>query len=200
MGLFLKNNHLLVCWNCLFLVNWIGTLALYQLLKLPPKKIGALVRSMKFLSSEAALYLNKFTFRPSMEHYCHVWVGAPSCYLDVLYKLQRRTVGFSLGASLEPLAHRRNVASLSLFYRHYFGRCSSKLAELVPLLYSSGRLTSYCNRLHSFSVTIPGCYKVIYVNSFFPPTARLWNSLPVECFTLIYNLNGLNFGVWGYRE
>ena len=33
----------------------------------------------------------------------------------------------SLAASLEPLA-RRNVAILSLFYRYYFGRCSSELA------------------------------------------------------------------------
>ena len=83
--------------------------------KTASKQIGALVRrSMKFLSSEVALYFNKSTVRPSMEHYCHVRVDSPSCHLDVLYKLQRRTVGFSLGVSLEPLAHRRNVASLSL--------------------------------------------------------------------------------------
>ena len=34
------------------------------------------------------------------------------------------------------LAHRRNIASFSLFYRYYFGRCSSELAQLVPLHYS----------------------------------------------------------------
>ena len=33
-------------------------------------------------------------------------------------------------------AHCWNVTSLSLFYRHYFGRCSSELAQLVPLPYS----------------------------------------------------------------
>ena len=47
-----------------------------------------------------------------------------------------RIVGPSLAASLEPLAHRRNVASLSLFYRYYFGRCSSEMAQLVPLPFS----------------------------------------------------------------
>ena len=36
------------------------------------------------------------------------------------------TVGPSLAASLEPLSHRQNVASLSLFYRYHFGRCSSE--------------------------------------------------------------------------
>ena len=44
------------------------------------KKIGALIRSMKFLSPEVALYLYKSTIRPYMEYCCHVWDGAPSCY------------------------------------------------------------------------------------------------------------------------
>ena len=103
------------------------------------EKIGALIRSMKFLSPEVALYLYKSTIYPCMEYCCHVWAGAPSCYLELLYKLQKqicRTVVPSLVASLEPLAHRRNVASLSLFYRYYFGRCSSEPTQLVPVPYS----------------------------------------------------------------
>ena len=164
--------------------------------KTASKKIGALIPSMKFLSPEVALYLYKSTMRPCMEYCCHVWAGAPSCYLELLDKLQKqicRTVGPSLAASLEPLAHRRNVASLSLFYRYYFGRCSSELAQLVPLPYSRGRSTRYSDRLHDFSVTIPRCYKDVYVNSFFPRTARLWFSLPIECFPLTYALNGFKF-------
>ena len=109
------------------------------------KKTGALICSKKFLSPEVALYLYKSTIRPCMEYCCHVWAGAPSCYLELLDKLQKqicRTVGPSLAASLEPLAYRRNVASLSLFYRYYICR------------------------------------------------ARPWNSLPMQCFTLSYNLNG----------
>ena len=78
------------------------------------KKIGALIRFMKFLSPEVALYLYKSTICPCMEYCCHVWAGAPSCYLELLDKLQKltcRTVGPSLAASLELLAHLRNVAS-----------------------------------------------------------------------------------------
>ena len=70
-----------------------------------------------------------------MEYCHHVWAGAPSCYLELLDKLQKqicRTVSSSLAASLEPLAHHQKVANLSLFYRYYFGRCSSELAQLVP--------------------------------------------------------------------
>ena len=100
------------------------------------------------------------------------------------------TFGPSLAASVEPLAHCRNVASLSLFYRYYFGRCSFELAQLVPLPYSRGRSTRYSDRLHDFSVSIRRCYKDVYVNNFFPRTAKLWNSVPVECFPLTYDLNG----------
>ena len=45
-----------------------------------------------------------------------------------------------LAASLEPLGHRPNVASLSLSYRYYFARCSSKLAQVVRFPYSRGGL------------------------------------------------------------
>ena len=155
------------------------------------KKIGAMIRSMKLFS----------TIRPFMEYCCHVWAGAPSLLIGLLDKLQKqicRTVGPSLAASLEPLANRRNEASLSLFYRYHFGRCSLELVQLVPLPYSRGRSTCYSDRLHDFSVTISRCYKDVYVNSFFPRSARLWNSLPVECFPLTYDLSGFKSRISRY--
>ena len=109
------------------------------------KKIGALIYSRKFLSHEVALFLYRSTICPCMEYCCDVRAGAPSCHLELLDKLQKRicrTVGLSLAASLEPLAYRRNVASLTFFYWYYICR------------------------------------------------ARPWNSLPIQCFTLSYNLNG----------
>ena len=109
--------------------------------------------SLKFLSPEVALYLYKSTIRPS-----------------------------SFAAFLKTLAHRRNVASLSLFYKYCFCRCSSELAQLVLLPDSRGWSTRYSDRLHHFFVTIPKCYKDVYVISFFPHLARLRNSLPIECF------------------
>ena len=111
-----------------------------------------------------------------MEYCCHVWAGASSCYLELLDKLQKRmcrVVGPLLATFLEPLTHRRNVTSLSLFYRYYLSRCSSELAQLVPLPFSRGRPARYSDKLHDFSVTIPRCYKDVYVNSFFLRTARL---------------------------
>ena len=157
------------------------------------KNIGALIRSVMFLSLEVALHLYKSTIHSCIEYCCHIWASAPCLYLELLDKLQKqicRTVGPSLAASLEPSVHHQNVVSLSLFYRYYFGRCSSELVQLVPLPFSQGSSTHYFDRLHDFSVTIPRSYKDAYVNSFFPRGAILWNSLPIECFPLTYNLNG----------
>ena len=47
--------------------------------KTTAKKIGALIRSMKFVSPEDALYLYKYTIHQCMEYCCHIWAGAPSC-------------------------------------------------------------------------------------------------------------------------
>ena len=130
--------------------------------------------------------------------YVHVWNTVVTSGLVPLVatwncqtSCKNKYVVLLLAASLEPLADRRNVASLSLFYRYYFGRFSSELAQLVPLPFSRGRCTLYSDRLHDFLVTIPRCYKDGYVNSFFSHTARLWISLPMECFPLTYDLSGL---------
>ena len=76
--------------------------------KIAFKKIGALIHSMKCLSPEVALYLNKSTIRLYVEYCCNVWAGAPNCYLELLEKLQKgicETVSPSLDAYLEHLAH-----------------------------------------------------------------------------------------------
>ena len=119
-----------------------------------------------------------------MKYYCHVWAGASTCYLKLLDVLLKRicgTVGPSLAASLELLALYRNVASLSLFCRYYFGRCSSGLVQLVLLPYSRGSSTLYFDRLHEFL-----------------SPARLWNFLPIECFPLTYDLSGFKSRINGH--
>ena len=156
------------------------------------QEIKALIHSMRFLSPVVALYLYRPIIRHCMEYCCHIWTGAPNYYLELLNKLQKcifRTVCPSLPPSLEHLAHSWNVANLSFFYRYYFGRLLSELAQLVLLLYSRGRSTRYSGGLYDFSVTIPRCYKGVYINSFFSCTARLWNSLPIDCFPFTSHLS-----------
>ena len=61
--------------------------------KTASKKIGALIHSIKFLSPEVAMYLYKSTIYPCMEYCCDAWAGAPSCYLELLDKLQNEYAG-----------------------------------------------------------------------------------------------------------
>ena len=127
-----------------------------------------------------------------MEDGCHVSDGAPSGYLELVDNPQKRicrTVCLHLQLLLNPWQSSK-CDQLNSFLQDFFGRCFAEPAQLVPLLFSRGRSTRYFDKLQDFFVTIPRCDKDVYVNSFFPCTARLWNSLPIECFPLTYNLNG----------
>ena len=53
------------------------------------KKIETLIHSMKFLSPKVVLYLYKSNISPYMEYCCHVLAVSPSCYLELLDKLQK---------------------------------------------------------------------------------------------------------------
>ena len=79
------------------------------------KKAGALVLSMKSLSSEFLLYLYESTIRPCMDYCSHIRTGAADYFLDMLDKLPQRVcraVGPTLAAFPEPLGHCQNVVSI----------------------------------------------------------------------------------------
>ena len=124
--------------------------------------------------------------------YGHVWNTVVMCGLVLLVSTWNCWISYKNGYAGLLV---QNVTSLSLFYTYYFGRFSSELAELVPLSYTRGRSTHYSDRLHDFSVIIPRCYKDVNFNSFFLRTARLWNSLPIECFPLTNHLSGFKSGI-----
>ena len=156
MGLFLRKNHYLRCWVSLDWSSYIVSIP-----KSASKKIGTSIRSMKFLSPEVVLYLYKSTIRPALQGYCcHVWAGAPSCFLEMLDKLQKRicrAVGPSLAVSFEPLAQSQNVGSLSLLYRYCVSGCSSELSQPSSTPLFSKEVNS---------VTVPRFYKDVLCQHF----------------------------------
>ena len=89
-------------------------------------------------------------------------------------------------SNLQSLSHRRNVASLSLFYKYFHGSCSDELKSLTP------PIKSFLCKTHPFTVQTPFCQKDFYSTSFFPRTSELWNSLPLSCFPPSYNLQTLS--------
>ena len=155
-------------------------------------KVGTLYRARSYLSPECILHLYKSLIRPCMEYCCHIWAGAPATVLSLLDRIQRRVsniIGPKFAANLQSLHHRRNVASLCLFYRYYNGMCSSELFDLVPPNKVFNRCTRLATNSHPFTVEVPSCQKKFYAASFFPRTSVMWNALPLSCFPDSYNLN-----------
>ena len=161
VGLFFSKDHLFRSQGSLSLLNSIWALTLSQLPKLPPRKL------------EPWFVLRSFFLQ-----------GLLCTSLTLPYDLawyrtaDHRTIGPSLSASLEPLVHHPNAASSSLFYRYYFGRYSSELAELVPLTLMEGLLVIQIGFM---------IFLLPFLDSILLPslsdTARLLNFLPRKCFS-----------------
>ena len=99
--------------------------------------------------------------------------------------------GHSLAASLKPLAYHRNVASLSFFYCYYLvDVCLNWLNCFLFVILVAVPLVIVIGCIIFLSPFLDRCYKDAYVNSFFPCTARTWNSLPGECFSFIHDQTG----------
>ena len=75
----------------------------------------SLMENFLFWAVEVALYIYKSILWPCMDSYCYFWASAPSRFLDKLKKRVCRTVGPSLNALLERLAHHRIISRQSNF-------------------------------------------------------------------------------------
>ena len=125
------------------------------------------------------------SFRGMYKNFEYLWVSF-FINVKVVSKKCTRFPSFTL-----LLDYGKSIARFGLFWMHWFGRCSSELAELVLLLDSRGRST-WILRESIIFVTVPWCYKDVYISSFLPHTARLWNSLHAGCFLLICGLNNFH--------
>ena len=143
-----------------------------------------------YLTPPAILYLYKSQIRPKMEYCCHLCGGAAQSTLTGLDRVQNRLrnlVGDELFSSLEPLSHRRDVASLSLLYRYFHGKCSDALHSLT--FTARTRLATSTVANHPHFLRLPNIRRKFHADSFIPRTSSLWNKLPRDCFPSSYNLN-----------
>ena len=96
--------------------------------------------------------------------------------------------GHSLTSTLDPLSLRRKVASLSLFYRFYFGHCSDELAPCIPHPMAWPCSTRQASFAHNYCVELCNARINRFSDGFFPSTSSLWNSLPSSVFPVSFNL------------
>ena len=98
-----------------------------------------------------------------------------------------------------PLEHRRKVASLCTFYRHFFFlQPSLELTGILPSAVSSIRVTRSSTSCHSFAVTIPKSNTALHLSSYIPRTSRLWNSLPSSVFPIVPNMASFKSAINSY--
>ena len=147
----------------------------------------------KIQTCKALLYLYKSQIRPKMEYCSHIWAGSSQQALSTIDRVQKRMrglVGDELFSSLQPLSLRSNVASLSLFYRYFHGKCSDELHSLVPPIREFSRNTRFAKSTtsHPYFLQLPFTRCVFHSNNFFPRTAAMW-SVSEECFPAEYNLD-----------
>ena len=91
-----------------------------------------------------------------------------------------------LNLYIEYVLSKNSIASLSLFYRYYRGKCSTGLSNSVPSVRVFERETWLSACSHPYTLAVPRCRTKSYTNSFFP---TLWNSLPGACFPSYYDLS-----------
>ena len=104
------------CCDWLSLLNWIGALTLFLLLKS--------VRLRLRFETEVALYFYKSTIHPRMEYCCQAWAGVHSCYMQDCLSF---TCCFSW-----TLGWLSKCSQFKSFLYVLLWWCSSELAQLVP--------------------------------------------------------------------
>ena len=155
------------------------------------RKLGVLFRCRNFFSSAELLQLYVGLIRPCVEYCSHVWGGSPyTRLLDRVEAKAFRLVGDArLTSSLDSLSLRRSVASLTIFYRIYFGYCSHELRSIIPPPLPRPRSTRQAASSHSFCVRLSNDRLSRHSESFIPTTARVWNSLPQSVFPDSFNIS-----------
>lgn len=150
------------------------------------RKMGLLYRVREFFTDEQVAIIYKSHVRSQMEYCSPLWSGCGAVVLRQLDKIQNKAVrlinNLLITNEFPPLAIRRDVASLALFYRYSHKRCSEELASIVPPLRIFPRSTRAAGSAHEFTLSPPQCRTSAYKNSFVPRTTSLWNSLPGNCF------------------
>ena len=168
-----------------------------SLAKTASMKLGVLYRLRGFLSPTQLLALYRGLIRPCMEYSSHVWGG--SSHTSLLDRVESKAFRLinspPLTNSLQPLSLRRNVASLSLFYRYYNRHCSSELAHCMFPPLRRARNTRLATHSHPFSVQLSNARVNRYFQSFFYTTGKLWNSLPYSIFPAHFNLQSFKRNV-----
>ena len=146
-----------------------------QIAKSASKKLGVLFRCKQYFSAAQLFKLYTGFIRPCLEYCSHIWGSSP--YTSLLDRIESKAIRLigdpSLTSTLDPLSLRRKMASLSLFYRYYFGHCSDELAACIPPPMARPRSTHQATFAHNYCVELSNARINRFSDGFFPFTSHL---------------------------
>lgn len=145
-------------------------------------RIGIL-RKVSSLYSDAEVVTRSFWsyILPLLEYCSPVWYSAAACHLSLLDRIVRRAVSLSDGKVTCDLAHRRQVASLCMFFK-IFHNAEHPVRSHFPPPFVPARCTRRTAVLHDFVLLAPRFKTVQYSRSFIPACVALWNDLAACVF------------------
>ena len=147
------------------------------------RKLACLRRIARFLDYKGCMNVYNSQIRSVMEYSPLVWSSCPASYLRLLDKVQERVQRIVISKCIneEPpifqsLQHRRNVSGLCAFYKIHV----QESAHLTALRLPPARAAAYNTRNADnvgFKVEVPFARTELYMRSFHPFFARMWNDL-----------------------
>ena len=121
-------------------------------------KLGFLFRTKPFFTPTHLLTLYKAQIRSCLEYCSHLWRGASKHLLNTLDAIQRRAIRLlgdpALTDTLDSIAHRRSVSTLSLFYTYYHGFCSDEIKSIIPPKTAFARNTRFSKIQHPYALKL----------------------------------------------
>ena len=135
-----------------------------------------------------------------MEYASPIWGGAGSTSLNILDRIQRKAMRIlkiddPIDAGIHSLQHRRDVSTLSVFYRHMFLQPSVELSSIMPPGIQRTRVTRSSVGGHQHSLAVPRSRTSLHMSSYIPRATRLWNALPDLVFPDTTNPHIFKLGV-----
>ena len=118
---------------------------------------------------------------PVMEYCSPVWASAAAGHLRLLDTIVRSVAFMSAGLVKCDLHHRRDVASLCVFYK-IVNNERHALTHFVPPPYAPLRRTRQAQAAHRHAREIPRSTTQHHARSFFVRVSELWNSLDGNVF------------------
>ena len=118
---------------------------------------------------------------PVLEYCSPVWASAASGHLRLLDTIVKSVVFMSAGQVRCDLHHRRDVASLCVFYK-IMNNEYHPLSRFVPPPYVPARRTRQAEAAHRFALQIPRYASEHHSRSFFVRIPQIWNTLNENVF------------------